>query len=177
LEHAAQGRGRQSWLHDNKHTVATRMAEAGVPESAMLALLGHTSRAAAWRSRTAGPNSVGRGLDGSVAAASQLAGQSAPRIQRRFITALLSPRDLHLNRKLASSRAEPTSPSSRSARALASLPSGSLHSNCRTRLGTLCTRLSPASSRSLSPSCTPSAHLRNPPPRLRSTSRTEVPSR
>lgn len=31
-------------LHDLRHTVATRMAEAGVPESTMLALLGHMSR-------------------------------------------------------------------------------------------------------------------------------------
>jgi integrase len=32
-------------LHDLRHTVATKMAEAGVPESTMLALLGHMSRA------------------------------------------------------------------------------------------------------------------------------------
>ncbi|MGH9582507.1 MAG: tyrosine-type recombinase/integrase, partial [Bryobacteraceae bacterium] len=31
-------------LHDLRHTVATKMAEAGVPESTMLALLGHMSR-------------------------------------------------------------------------------------------------------------------------------------
>ncbi len=32
-------------FHDLRHTVATKMAEAGVPESTMLALLGHMSRA------------------------------------------------------------------------------------------------------------------------------------
>src|SRR5262249_42806165 len=32
-------------LHDLRHTVATKMAENGVPESTMLALLGHMSRA------------------------------------------------------------------------------------------------------------------------------------
>jgi integrase len=32
-------------LHDMRHTVATKMAEAGTPESTMLALLGHMSRA------------------------------------------------------------------------------------------------------------------------------------
>jgi integrase len=32
-------------LHDLRHTAATKMAEAGVPESTMLALMGHTSRA------------------------------------------------------------------------------------------------------------------------------------
>jgi integrase len=32
-------------LHDLRHTVATKMAEAGVPESTMLALMGHMSRA------------------------------------------------------------------------------------------------------------------------------------
>jgi integrase len=32
-------------MHDLRHTVATRMAEAGVPEGTMLALLGHMSRA------------------------------------------------------------------------------------------------------------------------------------
>lgn len=32
-------------LHDLRHTAATKMAEAGVPESTMLALLGHMSRA------------------------------------------------------------------------------------------------------------------------------------
>ena len=32
-------------LHDIRHTVATTMAEAGVPESTMLALMGHMSRA------------------------------------------------------------------------------------------------------------------------------------
>ena len=31
-------------IHDLRHTVATKMAEAGVPESTMLALLGHMSR-------------------------------------------------------------------------------------------------------------------------------------
>jgi integrase len=31
-------------LHDLRHTVATKMAEAGVPESTMLALMGHMSR-------------------------------------------------------------------------------------------------------------------------------------
>jgi hypothetical protein len=30
--------------HDLRHTVATKMAEAGVPESTMLALMGHMSR-------------------------------------------------------------------------------------------------------------------------------------
>ncbi len=32
-------------LHDMRHTVATKMAEAGTPESTMLALMGHMSRA------------------------------------------------------------------------------------------------------------------------------------
>ena len=32
-------------LHDMRHTVATKMAEAGTPESTMLSLLGHMSRA------------------------------------------------------------------------------------------------------------------------------------
>ena len=32
-------------IHDLRHTVATKMAEAGVPESTMLELLGHMSRA------------------------------------------------------------------------------------------------------------------------------------
>jgi hypothetical protein len=32
-------------LHDMRHTVATKMAEAGTPEITMLALLGHMSRA------------------------------------------------------------------------------------------------------------------------------------
>ena len=32
-------------LHDLRHTVATKLAEAGTPESTMLALLGHMSRA------------------------------------------------------------------------------------------------------------------------------------
>jgi integrase len=35
----------QCRLHDLRHTVATKMAEDGVPESTMLALLGHMSRA------------------------------------------------------------------------------------------------------------------------------------
>jgi len=35
----------QCRLHDLRHTVATKMAEAGVPESTMLALMGHMSRA------------------------------------------------------------------------------------------------------------------------------------
>lgn len=35
----------QCRLHDFRHTAATKMAEAGVPESTMLALLGHMSRA------------------------------------------------------------------------------------------------------------------------------------
>jgi integrase len=35
----------QCRLHDLRHTAATKMAEAGVPESTMLALLGHMSRA------------------------------------------------------------------------------------------------------------------------------------
>lgn len=37
--------GLQCRLHDLRHTVATKMAEAGLPESTMLALLGHMSRA------------------------------------------------------------------------------------------------------------------------------------
>jgi len=37
--------GVQCRMHDLRHTVATRMAEAGVPEGTMLALLGHMSRA------------------------------------------------------------------------------------------------------------------------------------
>ena len=32
-------------LHDLRHTFATQLAEAGVPESTMLALMGHLSRA------------------------------------------------------------------------------------------------------------------------------------
>lgn len=32
-------------LHDLRHTVATKMAEVGVPENTMLALMGHMSRA------------------------------------------------------------------------------------------------------------------------------------
>jgi integrase len=32
-------------LHDLRHTAATKMAEAGVSEATMLALMGHTSRA------------------------------------------------------------------------------------------------------------------------------------
>ncbi|HYK58467.1 MAG TPA: tyrosine-type recombinase/integrase, partial [Bryobacteraceae bacterium] len=32
-------------LHDLRHTFCTRLAEAGVPESTMLALMGHMSRA------------------------------------------------------------------------------------------------------------------------------------
>jgi len=32
-------------LHDLRHTAATKMAEAGTPESTMLALMGHMSRA------------------------------------------------------------------------------------------------------------------------------------
>ena len=32
-------------LHDLRHTAATKMAEAGVPEGTMLALMGHMSRA------------------------------------------------------------------------------------------------------------------------------------
>jgi integrase len=35
----------QCRLHDLRHTAATKMAEAGVPESTMLALIGHMSRA------------------------------------------------------------------------------------------------------------------------------------
>jgi integrase len=35
----------QCRMHDLRHTVATRMAEAGVPEATMLSLLGHMSRA------------------------------------------------------------------------------------------------------------------------------------
>ena len=36
--------GVQCRFHDLRHTVATKLAEAGVPESTMLALLGHMSR-------------------------------------------------------------------------------------------------------------------------------------
>jgi integrase len=32
-------------MHDLRHTFCTRLAEAGVPESTMLALMGHMSRA------------------------------------------------------------------------------------------------------------------------------------
>ena len=32
-------------MHDLRHTAATKMAEAGVPESTMLAIMGHMSRA------------------------------------------------------------------------------------------------------------------------------------
>ncbi len=32
-------------LHDLRHTAATKMAEAGIPESTMLSLMGHMSRA------------------------------------------------------------------------------------------------------------------------------------
>jgi len=37
--------GVQCRLHDLRHTTATKMAEAGVPESTMLAIMGHMSRA------------------------------------------------------------------------------------------------------------------------------------
>lgn len=37
--------GVQCRLHDLRHTAATKMAEAGVPESTMMALMGHMSRA------------------------------------------------------------------------------------------------------------------------------------
>jgi integrase len=37
--------GVQCRLHDLRHTAATKMAEAGVPESTTLALMGHMSRA------------------------------------------------------------------------------------------------------------------------------------
>jgi integrase len=37
--------GVQCRLHDLRHTAATKMAEAGVPESTMLAIMGHMSRA------------------------------------------------------------------------------------------------------------------------------------
>ena len=37
--------GVQCRLHDLRHTAATKMAEAGVPESTMLSLMGHMSRA------------------------------------------------------------------------------------------------------------------------------------
>lgn len=40
-----QRAGVQCRLHDLRHTAATKMAEAGVPESTMLALMGHMSRA------------------------------------------------------------------------------------------------------------------------------------
>ena len=36
--------GVQCRLHDLRHTAATKMAEAGVPETTMLALMGHMSR-------------------------------------------------------------------------------------------------------------------------------------
>jgi integrase len=36
--------GVQCRIHDLRHTVATKLAEAGTPESTMLALLGHMSR-------------------------------------------------------------------------------------------------------------------------------------
>ena len=35
----------QRRLHDLRHTAATKMAEAGVPESTMLSIMGHMSRA------------------------------------------------------------------------------------------------------------------------------------
>lgn len=35
----------QCRFHDLRHTAATKMAEAGVPESTMLAIMGHMSRA------------------------------------------------------------------------------------------------------------------------------------
>src|SRR6185295_11979548 len=35
----------QCRFHDLRHTVATKMAEAGVPESTMLSIMGHMSRA------------------------------------------------------------------------------------------------------------------------------------
>jgi integrase len=37
--------GVQCRFHDLRHTAATKMAEAGVPESTMLAIMGHVSRA------------------------------------------------------------------------------------------------------------------------------------
>ena len=37
--------GIQCRLHDLRHTTATKMAEAGVPESTMLAIMGHMSTA------------------------------------------------------------------------------------------------------------------------------------
>jgi integrase len=37
--------GVQCRLHDLRHTAATKLAEAGVPESTMLSLMGHMSRA------------------------------------------------------------------------------------------------------------------------------------
>ena len=37
--------GVQGRLHDLRDTAATKMAEAGIPESTMLALMGHMSRA------------------------------------------------------------------------------------------------------------------------------------
>jgi integrase len=39
------GAGVKCRLHDMRHTVATKMAEAGTPESTMLSLLGHMSSA------------------------------------------------------------------------------------------------------------------------------------
>ena len=36
--------GVQCRFHDLRHTVATKLAEAGVPESTMKALLGHMSK-------------------------------------------------------------------------------------------------------------------------------------
>jgi len=44
-ENVRRAAGVECRFHDLRHTVATKMAEAGVPESTMLALLGHMSRA------------------------------------------------------------------------------------------------------------------------------------
>ncbi len=41
----AEGYGRSCRLHDLRHTFATHLAENGVSESTMLALMGHMSRA------------------------------------------------------------------------------------------------------------------------------------
>jgi len=43
-QHPGSGEG-DCRLHDLRHTAATKMAEAGTPESTMLALMGHMSRA------------------------------------------------------------------------------------------------------------------------------------
>jgi len=44
-EHLREKAGVSCRLHDLRHTAATKMAEAGIPESTMLSLMGHMSRA------------------------------------------------------------------------------------------------------------------------------------